>query len=146
MSDAQRPPALPAPAPPAPEPLSPELLAPAAPPEEPLDEPPADELEGPPLSEEAAGGQSLLIDELPALPLLGDSDLLPGGQSAAALEELLPGAPLVALDELLSDELVLGELAPGELEYEPFDCAKAPQDSASNAPAVAAASKLSFIG
>jgi hypothetical protein len=124
--------------------------------------PPEDELPGP-LSDEAAGGQSLLLADvlLPlGLPVLGDADWLPGGQSAATLEpeaalllgellseELVLGELVlgeVVLGELVSEELVLGELVLGELEY-PLDCAIAPAENASSALAVAAASNLSFI-
>ena len=134
--------------------------------------PPEDELPGPPVSEEAEGGQSLLLADglvlvlallLPlALPLLGEADWLPGGQSAAALVppalllgelvvsdelvlgELVPGE--LVLGELVADELVLGEAAPDEPEYEPLDdCAIAPAERASRALAVAAASRLSFM-
>jgi hypothetical protein len=99
--------------------------------------PPADELPGPPVSEDAFGGQSLLladapveglVDALPpALPLLGAADWLPGGQSAAL-------------------EAALGELAvAGSVVDDVLDCAIAAVESASSALAVAAASKLRFM-
>jgi hypothetical protein len=124
---------------------------PLAPPTEPADEPLPAEL---PESDEPPGGQSPLIAELPLEGVELVELLAPGGQFA---DELLPEAPLAPLDESPLGEVVLGEVVAdesagelvdepeGEL-MEPLDCAAAADESASSALAVAAASKLSFMG
>jgi hypothetical protein len=155
QADGQRPP----PAAPAPlAPAAPALPAPAAPalpvPDAPAEPAPPSLLV--PAADEPGVMQSS-VSEADAL-VLASRCTCPGGQLAEDLlsEALLPMEPPlteeddpvlgdVALGEVVLGEVVADEPEAGELEYDPLDCANAPEQSASRALAVAAASRLSFI-